>query len=508
MSAGLKWTGHALVDVGVAGVCAFAGKQAPEEVTLDDLDEVSDFLAKTYYQEKLGTYLTCVFMNASFVQPNEKAEKRKHFYERYLKAHRASPDPIVDGQRCVFSGLPATSPLVRTHLPLFSGEDVVNFRPGGTTWVPVAGPFIVAIFFLPMASRRSEGKLLCVHPESSRLLRGFARRNLDHNKRLISLPLPTSKALIHEGYDHELPSWDTAKKRNKYADAKGPRSIVIADLAEIGVEASDFDSEVSPLTAYLLSNSGQGPSIEIFDVPGGVVSFVLKAASSTTTRAAWTSITRRFRPVKASADESDAATVSEGKKKRKPAAPSPPGRPGWSKNPAFEDLCAIYENGFTDRQVARRWLSRYVLGRIRPDTPDSKFENTNARTWALADLFLKEVLTMKQARIDAIRAFADKLAGWIQSKNDKRLYHSLIRDPLKDVRRALMRAQRESVTAGPVLFGLDEYSTVWLHEDGDEWLVRDLICIRAIETLTQGEFFKTHPNILPEEIESKEETIQ
>src|SRR5437762_2783862 len=129
MTAGLRWTGHWLVDVGAAGLCAFAKRERPEDLTLEDLDAASDFLVQTYYQAKLGTYLSCVFMNASFVQPNEGKEKRAAFIRQYLRAHRASPDPRVAGSRCTFSGAPATSALVRSHLPLFSGEGVLNFRP-------------------------------------------------------------------------------------------------------------------------------------------------------------------------------------------------------------------------------------------------------------------------------------------------------------------------------------------------------------------------------------------
>lgn len=504
--ADLRWTGHALVDVGLAGICAFANRKRPEEVTLEDLDSVSRFLVETYYREDLVTYLSCVFMNSSFVQPNEGAEKRRFFFARYLQAHRADPDPQVAGQRCVFSGLPATSPLVRTHLPLFSGEGVMNYRPGGTTWVPAAGPFIVALFFLPMASRRAEGKLLCVHADAPAVTLRFARRYLEDNKRLISLALPTERTPTHAGYDRELAHWDASRKRYKFADVKGPRSLVIADLADIGAQTSDFDSQISPLSVYLLSNSGQGPSLNVFDVPSGVVSFVLRA-SGASTRDAWVAVTSRFRPIKATEDgERGQGPLRRSKQATTTIAPK--GRPGWSKNPAFEDLCAIYENGFLDRGVARAWLSRYVFGRVRPGARNSRLEGTNARTWALAELFLKEVLGMKQSRIDAIRTFADKLAEHIRHANDKALYRSLVMDKLSDLRRVLMRAQRESAKGKDLLFGLNEYATVWLHEDGDEWLVRDLICIRVVEVLAARDFFAVHPTLVPEELTETEETIQ
>ena len=42
----------------------------------------------------------------------------------------------------------------------------------------------MSLFFLPMASRRAEGKLLCVHAEDPALTLRFARRNLEDIKRL------------------------------------------------------------------------------------------------------------------------------------------------------------------------------------------------------------------------------------------------------------------------------------------------------------------------------------
>jgi CRISPR-associated protein Cst1 len=497
-SAKLRWTGHALIDVGVAGICAFAKTKAPEDVTLENLDRVSAFMVETYYGEKLGTYLTCVFMNASFVQPNEGKEKRQAFIQQYLRAHRAEPDEILAGQRCAFSGLPATSALVRTHFPLFSGEGVMNFRPDGESWVPAAGPFVVALMFLPLASRRAEGKLLAVHSEDVELMVAFAKRHLERNRLLLELPLPTERALVHPGYDSELPSWDAGKKRYKYADAKGPRSLVIATLAEIAQKAApdDLRPHASALTAYLISNSGQGPSCEIFDVPGGVTSFVHKAAEADTAKA-WAAVTKRFRPVRAQDD--DEATEAK-VKKSKTKAPAPDGRPGWSKNEAFEDLCKIYEPGFLDRHAAGRWLSRYVLGRMNDDKGARRYEHTNARMWRLAELFLTEVMGMKTGRTETIKKFADKLAHWIAEKNDKRLYRSLMMDRGSELRRVLRLVQQESAKVGTVLFGLDEYASVWLHEEAGDWLVRDLICIRVVEKLAEKKFFDQNPDAAVEEL--------
>lgn len=483
----LHFTGHALVDVGLAGLWAFAKRARPEELTAEDLDAAGDFMVEHYYGGALTAYLSCVFMNSSFVQPKEGEEKKRAFIAQYLRAHRAAPHSAVRGMRCAFSGEPATSPLVRTHLPMFSGEGVMNFRPNGTTFVPAAGPYVVALMFLPLASRRAEGRLLAVHADDAALTLRFARRYLGDNQRLLRLALPTQRAPMHPDYDREQPMWDAGKKRYKFADVKGPRSLVIDDLASLAGEALPSDARPTPtaVTAYLLSSSGQGPSLEIFQVPSGVVTFVAKAAGARTA-SAWKAVASRYWPVSGQDDEEGGA------RKKKAAARPIPGRAGWTRNPVFEDLCGIFEPGFTDRGAAARWLRRHVLGRIERGDGRASYRDGSARSWALAELFLREVLGMKEARIKAIRAFADKLADWIQKKTDRKLYMALTFGRLPELEHALRRVQRESA-GGELLFGLDEYRDVWLHEDGDRYLVRDLLCIGVVERLHEKGYFKAHP---------------
>lgn len=494
--AGLRWTGHALVDVGVAGLCALCGRERPRDLTLADLDSASDFIAEYYFSGKLDPYLTVVFTNNSgYCGPNKVAAPDD--YAEVFRAHRVPPQKDADprkhlapatGQRCVFSGAAASAWVHRQHLPLFSGAEVMNFRPEGQTAVPIAGPYLVALQFLPMAARRAEGKLLAVHADDAELMIAFARRYLEDNKRLLELALPTTRAPVDERYPREIPMWDTGKKRYKMADVKGPRSLVLADLTDVAARAASTDIRPHPvaMTVYLLSNSGQGPSLEIFPIPSGVISFVQRAAQAPTT-AAWQAITTRFYPVKETQDR------TRMKRKRSPRSEATvAGRPGWSKNPAFEDLCGVFEAGFVDRKAAATWLCKYVLGRIESGTGEVRYADTSARLWALAELFAREVLGMRKGRIEAIRQFADKLALWIRDKHDKRLYNALAREHPRELRQKLLRAQRDGMP-----LGLDEYATVWLHEDdggrADEGLIRDLVCLRVVERLNELGYFTAHP---------------
>jgi CRISPR-associated protein Cst1 len=497
MTAGLRWTGHALLDVGIAGACALNKRSRPEDLTLEDLDHVGDFIARHYFSGALDPYLTVVFTNNSgYCGPNKTAPEQ---YAEVYRAHRVAPSQhlrATSGQRCAFSSEPASVWVHRQHLPMFSADGVMNFRPHAESSLPIAGSYLVALQFTPMAGRRAEGRMLVVHADDPELTLAFARRYLEDNRRLLALALPSERVLADPRFDRERPMWDTRTKRNKMADAKGPRSLVVADLSAIAARAAPHELRPHPmaLSVFLVSNSGQGPSLDIVDIPSGVVGFVRRASESST-RAAWQRLASGFRAVRE-------ATEEAGGRRRKGSS-VPRGRPGWSRNPAFEGLVRIYEAGFVDAAVARRWLARFVLGRIETQAQQARLLENRARSWALADLFMQEVLGMKPARIEAIRSFADKLADHIERANDRRLYRALTLDKLHEVRRALLSAQRRSAQ-GQILFGLDEYATVWLHEDGDEFLVRDLVTIRVVERLAALGYFASHPEDAPEAIEEED----
>src|SRR5262249_22295956 len=127
-----------------------------------------------------------------------------------------------------------------------------------------------------------------------------------------------------------------------------------------------------------------------------------------------------------------------------------------------------------------------------PKEGPAKYRGGGARSWKLAELFLREVLGMEKTRIEAIRRFSDKVADRILSKNDKRLWRALAYDKLGELQARLRRVQQESAK-DELMFGLDEYAAVWLHEDRDAFLVRDLLAIRVVERLHEQGWFKAHP---------------
>ena len=268
----LRYTGHPVVDVGVATAAAFAEKPAPEQLTVEDLRRLAAYLLDVYLRDALRPYLSCVYtMNSPYLQASWTRERRRAEAEKVLFAFDAAPDPAVAGLRCVFSGEPATRMAYRHHVPMLTGEGVFNFAPAGLGGLPVAGSFLLAIQAFALGARRCHGRALAVHsPDDPELTYAFAQRFLQENRRIILL---------------------ASEEGGNYLDAKAPRTLIIHTLLEIEEErrTSLGNGPAPSLTVYHLTNSGQGPDIDIFQLPSQTVAF-LRAASGAGTARAWHSI--------------------------------------------------------------------------------------------------------------------------------------------------------------------------------------------------------------------------
>jgi CRISPR-associated protein Cst1 len=92
-----EYTGHPLVDVGIATIVAFAGKNKPQELEETDLDAIADFMAEQYLQNPLRGFLTVAFPNSGFTQPAffKQPDKQQTYIDRVLYAYRQY-EPILD----------------------------------------------------------------------------------------------------------------------------------------------------------------------------------------------------------------------------------------------------------------------------------------------------------------------------------------------------------------------------------------------------------------------------
>ncbi len=510
MASLLKWTGHPLVDVGLATLCAMVEKDDPAKLTLEDLDAAGDEIRRAYTESIFVAYLSCGYtMNAPYTNPTTGKEAKAAALKRLLLPHRGAPDDGLAGVRCVFSGEAATHLMERSQMPMLTGAGVLNFFPNGRSELPVAGPYLLAIQALALGGRRSEGKLLIVHCDDPQWTLHFARRYLGCNRRIINL----SRANKLPGDDdpenvltREVPGGLNKEKKPKYPDAKAPESLVMDDLVEVVSHRKQgaFAEAFTSVTVYLLSNSGQGPSLAIEHIPGTFINFLHHLHGSAHASHWKRLVDRTWRAGKGGETEEpeEGGRKKKTKKTGKRVAPRGPGR---SRNDLYNDLLPIFEHGYCDWRAATRFIRRHLLSdattyyfdpaRVPDLAPRFGYEQLELIDWELTALFLERVLGMKKERIELIKDFASRLSELIDKHDDKRLFRELVFTGKEwEYRAILTKVQMQyAKDRGKLALGFDEYVDVFLNFDPDErasWsLVRDLISIRLVERLFELNFF-------------------
>lgn len=488
----LKFCGHPFVDIGIATITAFCGKNAPEELAISDLQTVADYLAEIYVDPCMTGYLSIVFtMNAGYTQPgfSKNPEKKASYAQNVLKAF--SPDVPRQEEVDVFLGLPVADqsfdsegtrkPLsgraFRQHIPLLTGEDVINFFPYGEAGLAVSGETLLAIQALPLGCIKIAGKLLAVHSDNAEIMIHFARKFLEQNRMAIQL----------------------ARQKSEKFSLDVPR-VERTLLVEVLLEATQFQKEAqeqeSPfsITAYHFSNSGQGPALDIYHLPMQTIAF-LQLMQSASYRPVWTNIVQR-------------AWQKPSNKKGASTETFTP-----RKNYLFEDLFSLPEN-------AARFIRTYFL-RIPVKTKDAQDprseysfrDEAEIVNWKILNQFLRRILGMDKERIEKIRNLGDVLADYIHKENDSRFFRDFfIQNRYDYFRNTLLKANLAAVRRGqsPIL-SFDSY--IQIFEEGMEipagdWrLARDLVLIRMIERLYELGWFRMHEEVLTEIPLVEQETV-
>lgn len=498
----LNYTGHPLVDVGIATIVAFAGKDQPEELVAGDLDRIAAFMAEQYVKTPLRGFLTVAFPNSGYSQSayfakaddspeqkRDKQEKIQTYINRILYAYRQeTPEQeVVDAfLRLPVADIPfdVKSELVpgrayRQHIPLQTGEGTINFHPYGDAGLPVSGLALFAIQAYPLGSAKCAGRTLSIHSDNPEIMVHFAHRFLEDNRRAIQTAQLENSSKMPESH-------------LKY------RTLIIKTLSDALDMRQENMGEEAPfsITAYHLTNSGQGAGLDIYHLPSQLIEFLAEAQSASY-RSAWQQIERvawaRFKT-----------------KKGQTEAP-PDFKP--DKNWLYEDLFNLAEEPYRN---GRRFIRTYFLREARryADATDPRgnysiHQETHLVSWKLTGLFLRRILYMEAEKIEQIRQLGDALAGYVKEQNDKRFFRAFYTENRYGfLRNSLIKANTTHVKRGNHPFlTLDNYISVF--EDGEElassdWrLARDLVLIRMVEQLHQNGWLGSNKDAI---IEIEEET--
>jgi CRISPR-associated protein Cst1 len=463
----LDYTGHPLVDVGIATITAFTDKDNPAELTEADLDQVADYIARNYTQKPLiGFIHGAIFPNSGYTNPGIKPEKRLDVFGPILYGYRRSA--VENSKRCVFCGQPAIEQIARDYFPLLSGRGIINFYPEGDSGLPICGRCLLAVQAYPLGAG---GLLLVVHSDNPEIIYHFARKFLQYNRKAINLAqLADDKTLLRA--------------------ERSQRTLLIETLLDARLMQKDYIEfqESFSITAYQLSNSGQSPSLEFYHLPMQLIVF-LQEMYQAEYHQKWNAIVRR------------AWEVAPAKKAKKEGEPFQPRR-NW----LFEDLFSLPDQA---TRFIRTYFLRIALSYVRNIETDprggySTKSEAGLVSWIITAKFLERILSMEQGRIEQIKQLGDALANYVKGQNDRRFFREFFTVQRYDYFRSLLlKASLSQARRGqPPLISFETYVNVF--EEGEElarpdWrLARDLVLIRMIEQLYNLEWLKANLEALPE----------
>lgn len=472
----LNYTGHPLVDVGIATITAFADEDDPANLTEAHLDKIADYITREYVRQPLKSFLTVAFPNSGFTQPafEKTPKKRLDYAQKVLRNYKAGTPTL--SEPCVFTGQPAVAvafgdkedlPLgraFRQHIPLLTGEDVINFHPYGEAGLPVSGEAMLAIQAFPLGCAKCGGRLLAVHSDNKEVLLHFARDFLNQNRTLIGLVQQTGEEKMPES-------------------SASYRTLLIETLLKALKEQVKALKQSQPfsITAYHLSNSGRGPKLDIYPVPMEVIGF-LREMERAEYHLEWQALIK----------EAEVKPLEPKGKTKKTLT-------------SFRRRNRLYENLFDLPQGAKKfWRSHFyrITLRIAKGEPTLREHNLQA-IWKITERFLRRMMNMQPERLERIRQLGDRLADYIYQQDKAKFFNNFCRYKYFAFRTALLRASLGEAEQGkPPLFDFEMYVDIFefAEEDSrpDWYLARDLVFMRMIDQLHKLKWSGFSREALPE----------
>jgi CRISPR-associated protein Cst1 len=463
-----KWTDHPLIDMGIASLVCFAGRERPEDLTSSDLEKFASYAEQAYLSPELSSYLTVLF-TSNFINPSFSPEKKKRFVEEIVRSYQSRTDPTLSS--CAYCDQASTRLAHRDLVPMLTGREAVNFFPGGAPGLAICGNCIVALQALSIGAPMCGGRALVTFCDNPQLTLNLVKEWQPDIRKRIQLSQQAGQ---------KLPPLTRPLTRTIEAFAK--------------IDAQREDEAASSITVYHLSNSGQGPQADIYFLPSSVVRFVQRARAARHS-AVWKEVVRRAWEM-----------PPQPKKGEKEIS----GKTNAARNYLYEDLFYL-----PDR--AARFIRTYFLQKAPqysqcPADPRCTYAGWRdyvAGLWDLTSLFLQEVIAMDTGRIEAIRTLGDTLADEVSAENDRRLWwDAYSADSYRRARLVLIRTSQHRLKRGiaPIL-SLDQFLEVF--EEGDElprvdWrLAWDLVLIRLIEKLYEAKWFEKNRDVLGKEEEKE-----
>ncbi len=457
MNAG--FTGHPLIDAGLAALTVLAGRSQPEELTLDDCQRAADWLfhelytaydahSGLYAQGPFKSYLDWLFAkNAYWCTPSIPKDAGTASVHLQEYAQETLYAFAVEGDRdaaaCSFCGRPSVIRADRTKVPLLTGK-FPNFSPQGMVGVPVCGLCLLAAHALPLGGIATTGRrLMVIHTSDSNLLLRFARQAVDRNRRVMQMA--------------RLESWPQVPY---------PRTRLVDMLRQFERAAPGTLREA--VTLYHFTNDNRGADLDIHRLTSPVIAFLREVEHpyDQERRNAWLDTISRAWKGRKGSDEINKDT---------------------DRNALYEDLYAL-----PDRAV--NFLRQYILP---------------ARSWSLAACFVRKVMGMDEEQLHLLYELGSRFAEYAREKRS--FYYEFTREnSYANWRRRLLSAADTWSRRGAVLISAEEFVRAFVAPPRAEFfdwrLARDIVALRMMEELARAGLIAPEDEPLSPELDETEET--
>lgn len=427
-----KLMGNPFVDAGVSGICEWLGQNMqPEHITKDDLEEVINDIAPIIQTKAGWGNLHSIFPNSVLTNPAFSKRDRVELLKVEFKEYLDTICELNEAGDCMGCGRrDANNLLSKTHVPLTGSGTLRNFYPAFADGAEYCTACTLAIQLSPLVFLATAGKFLTLHSNSWMALRSWAR------------------ICISDIRNQQLQQDITGCFNPGY---KNPRNGIFYMTREmLQYQELRLDEAIS-MQVYCWTNYNQGPELEVYNMPAPVFKF-LRHVYQSGFNEAWQEI------------------VQTGY-----------GKLNWDKVESEEDYKnrpnRVYENLLQSISIIGFFLNRR---RRKP-----------RGNWELLFLYLKEVRSMEETRLEKIKQVGDLIADSIQESGSKkrltRLEGAKSYEACRTVLLYIIRDRIKQDTEKP-LFSLDDYVEHLFPESEDfsatPWReTRDLLLFRVYERL-------------------------
>lgn len=449
MNSLFQWTGHPFADNGLAFMLSHCEKANPEDLDAADAVTMSALLSSVYLGGGWLKAMQNIFPNGALTNPAFSKNRAMPwgnvllFLTQNLKPSQSSGSCICCGTRDAVrispqqkKQFPNDMIFNKVYIPLVGG--IPNFFPGGVMGADFCANCVFLIQCAPLAfytANCDEKRFLLVHSNSPKVMTRWSKR--------------ANHALEEQQTMGEM----TGPFNEDYRNATNAFfHIVESVLGELDLEERDKYTTVS---LYHFDNYNQPKStpLKIYAMPAPVFRFLLEVANSPLYGSWKTVVGRNYFFV--NKDRTPIPlSLQEGDEKRK-----------FTRNLVFENLIA-------GKSISSRFLS--------------KRQRLVYAPWELLALYLKEVRSMTNERLDTIKRVADDIALVIRNGKKARIADLESAKSYASFRNVLLRCIKDRLRADAALplFSLDEYVEQLFPEGAASWReTQDLLLFRLYEQL-------------------------